>query len=134
MFSNDQASLTFHKQSLKGTVCDYVIRFKREERNPELLIPLASDIVSNLIKDQHKSGKKFKGHLVVLAHYTREPFQDEVKVYHPSYQSEMLIDTETFFSTHMLKIAQRMDNFNQRGSNLVLRNITEIHLHINCVS
>lgn len=132
MYSNQEATLHLHRQALKSVCADYVIRFTKQQRNIEKIIPLACDIVSQLIEDYRKSGKTVKGRLVALVHYTRETTGDEVKAYHTSYQSEVIENGEDFFIPHMLKIAERMSTYNQKGSNLTIERISEIHLHITC--
>lgn len=132
MYSNQNASLCLHKRSAKGVCEDYVIRFTQQQRDIETIIPLAFDIVSQLIDDYHKTDKSVKGRLVAVVHYTREDTDDEVKVYHPSYQSEVIENCEDFFITHMLKIAERMSKYNREGSNLLIKSISEIHLHVTC--
>ena len=49
--------------------------------------------------------------------------EEDVNYFHPSYKTEMIDDVETFFSRHMLKLGERMDNFNHHGSNLIIKNI-----------
>jgi hypothetical protein len=134
MFSNTEAILTLHKEGLKGVCKDFVIKFNHDQRQIENIIPIAFDIVKAVIDEFHLKNKSIKGRLLALVCYVREGTDDEVKVYHPSYQSEIIDDTKDFFTTHMLKIAQRIDDFNQRGSNLLIKNIPEIHLHVTCIN
>ena len=134
MFSNDNATLTLYKEAFNGICRDYVIKFKHKVCDVETIIPLAFDIVKQLIDEFHLKDKTVKGRLVALVCYSREETEDEVKVYYPSYQSEIIDDADNFFTTHMLKIAQRIENFNHQGSNLLIEGIPEIHLHISCVN
>ena len=130
MYSNEEATLRLHKRFLKGSCEDYVIRFTHQQRDIEKIIPLAFEIASQLIDDYHKKDRTLKGRLVAAVHYIRENTDDEVKAYHPSYHSEVIENCEDFFITHMLKIAERMSNYNQKGSNLIIKSISEIHLHL----
>ena len=58
---------------------------------------------------------------------------DEVRSYHfGSYSSELVTDAKEFFERHMLKISQRLEEFNHHGSNLVIRNISHIHIQLSC--
>lgn len=132
MFSNDEATLTLYKQALKGIIQDYVIKFHREQYRIEEIITIAFDIIKQLINELQLKSKVVKGRLVALVCYIRKEEDQEVKVYHPSYQCENIDDVETFFTSHMMKIADRIENFNHRGSNLLIKNIAEIHLHITC--
>ena len=134
MFSNNEATLTLHKQALKGVCQDYVIKFNHDQHQIEKMIPIAFDIFKQLIHELHQKDKTVKGRLVALVCYIREETNEEVNAYHPSYQSEVIDDAEDFFTVHMLKIAQRMEDFNQKGSNLLIKNIPEIHLHVSCIN
>lgn len=134
MYSNEEATLSLYKENVKGMCRDYVIRFKHNQQDIEHIIPLCFDIVSQLINDFHRRDKTVKGRLVALVHYTREATGAEVRAYHPSCQSEVLEDAKDFFITHMLKIVERMSDFNRQGSNLQIESISEVHLHITCIN
>ena len=66
--------------------------------------------------------------------YKRQTTDELVKVYFPSLTAEVIDDVDDFFITHMLKIVERMENYNTRGSNLLLYNIEEIHIHVSCLN
>ena len=132
MFSNNEATLTLYKNSLRGVCKDYVIRFNEEQVSIEKIISISSDIVKQLIDSLQKEDKTFKGRLIACVSYLRIGNEEEVMYYHPSYRNEVIEDANEFYMTHMLKIAQRMDDFNKNGSKLLIKNISEIHLHISC--
>ena len=134
MFANDEATLTLHKESFKNVCQDYVIKFNHTQCKIETIIPIAFDIVKQLIHELHLKDKTVKARLVALVCYIREEKNEELKVYHPSYQSEVIDDVGDFFTSHMLKIAQRIEEFNKRGSNLIIKNIPEIHFHVTCIN
>ncbi len=134
MYSNDEATLTLYKTSAWGVCRDYVIRFNQQQCDIKDIIHIASDIVKFLIDDFHQKDKTIKGRLVARVCYAHAANEDEVMYYHPSYRSEMNDDAIEFFTTHMLKIAQRMDNFNYLGSRLLIKHVAEIYLHITCIN
>ena len=111
-----------------------VIRFNRNQCDIENVIEISSDITKFLIHEFHQKDKTIKGRLVARVCYSRLSTDEEVTYYHPSYRSEVIEDAENFFITHMMKIAQRMDDFNRNGSNLIINNISEIHLHVACLN
>lgn len=132
MYANKQATLKLYKETLKGVCQDYIIKFNKEQRHVENLIPVTYDVVQQLINDLRLHDKNVKARLVALVCYTREEKNEEMRVYHPSYQSEVIDNVKDFFTAHMMKIAQRMEEFNRRGSNLIIKSILEIHLHVTC--
>ena len=133
MFSHDNATLLHYKTSLKGKVNDFVIRFDGEESNLQDVIE-KSFIVFNMLYDKFQSeGKVIAGRLVALVNYIHLN-KDESKIvsyYHPSHATEVIDDASDFFHAHMLKIGERMASFNRNGSKLLIKNIEEIHIHIN---
>ena len=49
--------------------------------------------------------------------------------YFPSFKTEVIVgDALEFYTTHMLKIAKRLDYFHVNGSNLQIKNIESIHI------
>lgn len=50
--------------------------------------------------------------------------------FHPSYKAGVIEEADIFYFDHMLNICESMTNFNHRGSNLMIVNVEEIHLHI----
>ena len=130
MYSNDNATLTLYKEGLKRTCLDYVIRFHDIQTQIKRIIPIAFDLVKQVIESFHREDKTISARLVALVCYTREGKNEKINVYHPSFKSEVVIDVEQFFINHMLKIAERMESYNREGSNLEIQGICEIHLHI----
>ena len=134
MFSNDFATLTHYKDSLKKKVTDYVIRFNSEQNDLQLIVNGTFQIVQDLIDDYHKNDKTIMGRLVAFVNYYHTENDQIVSYYHPSYKAEVIDEAETFYFTHMMKICKRMENFNSQGSNLLIKNVKEIHLHINVIN
>ncbi|MEL7306376.1 MAG: hypothetical protein AAGK05_00130 [Pseudomonadota bacterium] len=134
MFSNSYATLSHYRTSLKGYIIDYVIRFNCEESDLQQVVNKTLDIMQKLVELYHSKNKTISARLVARVNYQHLNSDHEVTYYHPSYKAEVIEETTEFFVTHMLKISERMDSFNHNGSNLVIRNIDEIHVHINVLS
>ena len=130
MYSNGHVTLSLHKESFKGRVKDYVIRFYDEQYCPQAIANIAFSTVGDLIKDFHTRGVTVSGRLVACVQYVHIFNEDERTYYHPSYTSNIIGDVEDFFYTHMLKIGERMQDFNTYGSSLQIKSIKEIHLQI----
>ena len=60
--------------------------------------------------------------------------EETIVYYHPSFQTEVIREATIFYTEHMTKIAQRMDDFNKNGSNLIIDTIDEVHLHFTTVN
>ena len=121
MFTTEACTLEPYK---KGLSCvDYVIRFKDPHTSIEDVISISNTVFLMLMED-----KKYEyGRLVARVSYARGE-DDIVTYYHPSYAMELIHDN--FFKEHMLKIGERMAHFNRHGSNLVIKRIDEIHIHV----
>jgi len=132
MLSNNDTTLTLYKDSFRGVCKDYVIRFHNDQTSIENIIHISCDIVKQLVDQLHREDKTLKGRLVARVCYLRLGSEEEIMYYHPSYRNEIIEDATEFYMTHMLKIAQRMDDFNKNGSKLMIKNISEIHLHVTC--
>ena len=130
MFSNDFATLTEYKVSFRKRIVDYVIRFHSEQTDIHLVIKRTFNIFKQLVEKYEHEDKTIKGRIVALVNYFHTVNETNVSYYHPSFHSEIIDDVDNFFCTHMLKIAERMENMNRHGSNLLIKNIQEIHLHI----
>ena len=130
MYSNNFATLTEYRVSKRKTVADYVIRFHLEQTDIQAVVKHSFDIFKQLVEEHHHKNKTLKGRLIALVNYIHMIKEESVSYYHPSLQTEDINDAEKFFHTHMLKIAKRMENMNHQGSNLLIRNIEEIHIHI----
>ena len=130
MFSNDFATLTEYRASTRKQLVDYVIRFHSQQIDIQQVIKHTFDIVKQLVEMYQHDDKTIKGRMVALVHYVNVVTEKSVSYFHSSCQSEIIDNVNDFFYTHMLKIAERMENMNQNGSNLMVENIQEIHLHI----
>lgn len=130
MFSNDFATLTPYKRFLNKAI-DYVIRFHSEQIDMELIVEHTFEIVKLLVEKYHDEKKTISGRLVAFVNYFHIEKDEDVHYFHPSYQTEIIHDADTFFHKHMLKICERMDNFNRHGSNFIIKNVEEIHIHVN---
>ena len=134
MFSNNRLTLALHKQCFGGAGQDFVMRFNQCETDINDIISISSSMVKMLIDGYLLEGKAIKGRLVARVVYISMNSEEKVVYYHPSYQTACIHDSDEFFTQHMLKIAQRMDKFNQNGSNLIIDNIEEIHLHFSILN
>ena len=130
MFSNDFATLTTYKQ-FGNSAIDYVIRFHSEQNDLDIIAEHTLDIMKSLVQKYHNDNKRISGRLIAFVKYFHIEKEEEVEFFHPSLKTEVIDDAETFFNRHMLKICERMDNFNHHGSFFIIKNIQEIHIHIN---
>ena len=127
-FKNDCATLSFHKDSLRGRVADYVITCHEHEVDIPCVIGHTHDLFMKLMEVYHDARVR----LVAKVNFHQLPSQ-ELRTYHfGSYAAEFVDDPKDFFERHMMKIAQRMEDFNERGSNLVILNISHIHIQLSC--
>ena len=130
MFSNEHATLSLHKTSMRGKVHDYKIIFHDSQQDLRHIIAISSDIVKQLIDKFHADDISITGRLIARVNYFRITTDEEVTYYHASYRSEVIDDAIVFYQAHMMKILERMEMFNENGSNLLIKSIEEIHLHI----
>ena len=138
-YQNEYASITHHRNSKRGKIVDYVISFYESKQDIEKIVVQAADIFRQLIEEYFKRGKSVKARLVAKAQYKHINMelngQESDRVYYfPSYHSEVIEDIDEFFTSHLLKIASRMDSFHTNGSNLVLDYIEHIHVEINVLN
>ena len=134
MYVNEDITMSLHKECFGGAAQDFVIRFKKPQTSINDIIEISSAVIKKLIHTYLQRGKFVKGRLVARVLYVSMTNDNIIPYYHPSYESERINNVEDFYTHHMLKIAQRMDNFNQNGSNLIINNIEEIHLHLSTVN
>ena len=134
MYTNKHFTLSLHKECFGGIAQDFIIRFKKRETSIEEILLISSDIVRQLIDRYLQRGKTIKGRLVARVCYHSLASGNSVEYYHPSYQSELIADAKEFYTRHMMKIADRMDNFNREGSSLLINNIVEVHLHVSTLN
>lgn len=130
MFSNDFATLTLYKH-FRNRVNDYVIRFHSEQKDIQVIVQHTFDIVKALCDMYHNDGKMISGRMIAYVTYFHIEKEEEVRYFHASYRTEKIDNIESFFTRHMQKICERMDDFNRQGSNLLIKCIPEIHIHIN---
>ena len=127
-FKNDCATLSFHKQSLRGTVADYVITCHEHQVDMGCLIANTYELFMKLMA--HYNDAKVR--LVAKVIFKHIP-TEELRAYHfGSYAAEYVDDPQDFFERHMMKISHRMDDFNDHGSNLMIYNISHIHIQALC--
>ncbi|MEL7307043.1 MAG: hypothetical protein AAGK05_03675 [Pseudomonadota bacterium] len=134
MFSNDFATLTHYKSAFKKKLSDYVIHFHEEQIDFEIITNQTFDVVQALVEDYRNQGKIISGRLIALVNYFQIENEEIVPYYHASYQTERIDNVDDFYFTHMMKICDRMENFNHHGSNLIIKEVKEIHLHINVLN
>ena len=134
MFSNHFANSSIHKDSFKRTACDYVIRFHSEQNNLDDIVKNTYEFVKHLVYDYHKNDETVSGRLILKVNYHRVGKEKVVTYYHSSPHTEIINSAEDFYFTHMLLICNRMDDFNRHGSNLLVKNVEEIHFHVNVLN
>lgn len=130
-FSNDCGNLRFHRSSLKGKVTDYVITFHKTQMDILMLINDTYALFSALLEKYPRACAR----LIAKVHFKHlgKDNEEEDRFYHfSSYRSEEVVDAKEFFTRHMLKISQRLDDFNVQGSNLVIHSISHIHIQLSC--
>ena len=97
MFSNEHATLTHYKDSLKGKGQDYKIHFKHTQHSTDEIVHLSSGIVKYLIDKFHNDDLTILGRLVARVTYTRVITGEKATYYRPSYQAEVIEDAANFF-------------------------------------
>ena len=131
-FPNDCGTSSFHKQSLKGKVQDYVIEFHKDEIDINVIIGNTYTLFLKLM--ERFQDKVVMARLVTKVHFYHFGKRDEAaedRFYHfTSVSTEVVSNPKDFFERHMLKISQRLDEFNSHGSNLVLKTISHIHIQL----
>ena len=128
---NDRCKLEFYKQSVRGYVRDYVISFNDNETSIEEVIDDSYDLFDKLMETF--KDKMVKVRLIAKIEFAaiNDGKETEVRHYHfTSYQAEFVEDRKEFFQRHMLKIASRLNEFNQNGSNLIMKRICDCHIAI----
>jgi len=138
-YVNEFASLTHHKDSKRGKIIDFVIRFHEKQQDIELIVVQAFQVFDQLMQHYFTEGKSVKARLIAKVRYKHfnphHEREESSRIYFfPSYQSDVVEDTEEFFTFHLMKIASRMDNFHTNGSNLVLDYIENIHVEVSILN
>ena len=130
--ASDCGILCFHKESLRGTCCDYKLSFYEKQLDPVDVIESVTVLLQHLF--QTLQSKMIRGRLIAAVKYihvndVQEKLSERV-YYFPSYTSEDIEDVEDFVSRHLCKIASRMDLFNKNGSNLLIHSIENIFFNV----
>lgn len=132
-FSNDYCNLTLHRQSLRGTVRDYIVSFTDTEVDICRIVQTTYSVFQQLM-DMFKD-IQVKARLVAEAEFVSMSDEMDVVTYHfASYAAETVYDSSMFYENHMSKIMSRLDNFNSYGSNLLLKRIKHIHIALTILS
>ena len=135
-FSNEFAYVCFHKSSAKEKVRDYVVKFNTLQRNIEEIIPKTTELIEKFISSF--DAKRIFGRLIAkvnFIHFNHLTDEQTRRTYHfPSYKTEQIEDVEDFYVRHLLKIASRLDSFNENGSNLIIENIESVFIQLTIVS
>ena len=94
-----------------------------------LVLGRTKDLFLQLI--EKFNDKVVMARLVMKIHFQHFGEEIEDRFYHfGSYSSEVVIDPDEFFTRHIYKIVQRLDQFNYHGSNLVIKAISHIHIQL----
>ena len=124
--------LSFWRESLNGVVQDYCIHFKKEN-DINLVVDKAFGLVKQLFEKLKWEEKNIKARLIAKINFTHLVNEDDISYYFPSYRAEEVNDVETFFISHMQKIASRLEAFNCQGSNLIINNIDHLHIALSMI-
>ena len=135
MYENEYGNISFHRKSKKGIVQDYVIRFNGVTANLQQIVDETTELVEELI-DSFKSGR-IVGRWIAKVNFEHFNFErnetSDRSYYFPSYHAEDIRNVKDFFQRHMMKIASRLEDFNENGSNLVVKNIEYIFIQLSVV-
>ena len=129
-FSNHCGTLSFHRQSLKGTVQDWKIEFNRNQLDIPTIVGDTNKLFLMLVESF--SDKIVFARLVAKVdfnHFGKEEVEER-SFHFASYSTEEVCDPSEFYERHMEKIAQRLVAFNHHGSNLVIKTISHIHIQL----
>lgn len=96
---------------------DTSLRFNEYQRQIENVIPIPFDVPKQLINELSLKEKNYRQDWLLL-HLRKE---SRNKCLHPSYKSEFIKNIEEFFASHMMKISQSYEEFNQKRSNLFIK-------------
>ena len=129
-FVNDFGTLRFHRKSLKGKVEDFVFTYCKKEGDIGVILHDSYQLFQELMKMY--DDKIVKARLVAKVDF-EHILSSETRTYHfASLPAEVVIDPRDFFEKHMNKISERLDNFNEHGSNLVIKSICCIYIQLSC--
>ena len=82
--TNRNASLKHHRNSLRGTVLDFIITFDSEESSIEGIVAIASNMFELLCERLSSDGKSLKGDLCAKVKYWRGTTGHEESYFHCS--------------------------------------------------
>lgn len=134
MFSNNFATSSVHKDTFKKKACDYKICFKTEQNNIDNIVKNCFEFVRRIVSYYHEKDKTISGRLIAKVNYHRFNKEEVETYYHTSSTTEIIDSAEAFYFVHMLLICDRMNDFNRHGSNLLFKNVEEIHFHVNILN
>ena len=131
VMTNECGTLSLHKQTTNGKLQDYIISFHKDEADIELVVDRTKQLFLQLIEYFADSNITIMARLVMKIHFQHIVNDLEDRFYHfGSYSAEVVRDPSEFFTRHMYKIVQRLDQFNHHGSNLVMKEISHIHIQL----
>ena len=135
--SNDIGELCHYKTSLRGLVEDYIITFNELQCQIDCIVNLTYDLFEKLVSEYRKRHSFLKCRIVAKVNFIHvnevTNTQTERSYYFASCKSENVDDALQFYQSHMLKIASRLESFHENGSNLIIKNIENIHIHLTAV-
>ena len=129
-FENDNACLKLYKESIQGKIQDFIISFNTEQTSIDNVVQETLDLFEHLIKsyDVHSIRVRLTAK-VCFIHFNSLTDEAEERFYHfHSFGYEYVFDTQDFYRRHMQRIAERLENFHVNGSNLMIKNISHIHI------
>ena len=141
-----ECRLYLNRYSLCGVVADYIIEFPQSETSLDDIVDKTYDLFYMLCEKY--SDMRIKARLIAECEFLREKTVDNdkngsqkvcdiIETYHfASYSAEWVekMTCMDFYERHMQKIANRMDEFNRKGSSLKLNRIKHIHIAITAVT
>lgn len=132
-YSNDCGKLSFHKESLKGKVQDYVIEFAEEMVDIPSILEGAYDLFLQLM--EKFQDKTVLARLVAKVMFQRVGQEGEVEeeAYHFGSVTQEVVNPRDFFVNHMMIISSRLVDVNKYGSNWVMKTISHLHVNLSCI-
>lgn len=134
LFDNDLIEICNYKSSLNGLAQDFIINLKEISNDLTYICTESREIIEKLFKYLNFEDNIIRARLVADIEYVHVNNTNEVieyRNYHfPSLKSEIVNDVNEWLVRHMLKICERIETFNNRGSNLLINKINHIHICI----
>ena len=129
---NEFGTVAFHRQSLRHVIQDYVITLNEYESDIEAATSKAHDLFKQLM--DHFKDVDIKARLIAKMSFIRVNDDlipmEETEYHFASYAQERVIDVDDFFVRHMQKIGSRLDEFNDKGSRLLLKGMKHLHISL----